>query len=236
MTGAELYTAVTSLVSGFSLDQTLFLQMVNTARIRREMSRQWMRLRKYDYTQTLQQQNASIVFPPAASARLNVPVDFLYMNRDGEITLYNNNNQFETYTEIAMNIAIPYLQTNNVFFIDHANGYIYFLGNIATLYTAFIQYQADFGNITLETEWKNIPSIFHMILAYDVAAMYRLGVSYDDINARNAERNAQDAELLYSGMVSWDDNLQRSATTRTNFPIITDTNGSNFNRRINMSQ
>lgn len=233
MNGAALFTAVTSLVAGFNLDQTLFLQMVNTARFRREMMRQWMRLRKYDYSQVLAQQNASITFPPAISSRINVPADFMYLNRDGEITLYNNNNQFETYTEIPMNIAIPYLQTNNVFFIDHAAGFIYFLGNIATQYTAFIPYQANFGDITLATSWQNIPTDFHMLLAYDVAAMYRLGVSYDDINARNAESNAQQAELLYQSMCVWDDTLQRSATARVNYPIITDTNGSNFNKRIN---
>ena len=73
-----------------------------------------------------------------------------------------------------------------------------------------------------------------MILAYDVAAMYRLGISYDDINARNAEKNAQDAELLYAAMEQWDGNLQRSATTRMDFPIVTDIPGANFNRRIDI--
>ena len=232
MNGAALYTAVTSIVSGFSLDETTFYLMLNSARIRREMSRAWMRLRKYDYSQSLSAQNASIIFPPSAIA--NVPSDFMYFSRDGEITLYNNNNQFETYTEIPMNLAIPYMQANNLFFIDHAAGKIYFLGNIATQYNIFIPYQANFGDITATTSWVNIPTDFHMILAYDVAAMYRLGVSYDDINARNAEKNAQDAELLYAAMEQWDGNLQRSATTRLDYPLVTDINGANFNRKIDI--
>lgn len=232
MNGAALYTAVTNLVAGFSLDETTFYLMLNSARIRREMQRAWMRLRKYDYSQSLGAQNASIIFPP--SAKCNVPTDFMYFSRDGEITFYNNNNQFETYTEIPMNLAIPYMQMNNVFFIDHAAGIIYFLGNISTQYQIFIPYQANFGDITASTTWVNIPTAFHMILAYDVAAMYRLGISYDDINARNAEKNAQDAELLYAAMEQWDGNLQRSATTRMDFPIVTDIPGANFNRRIDI--
>lgn len=232
MNGAALFTAVTAMVGGFSLDSTTFYLMLNSARIRREMMRGWMKLRKYDYSQSLSAQNASTIFPP--TAKLNVPTDFMYFSRDGEITLYNDNNQFETYTEIPMNLAIPYMQSNNVFFIDHSAGFIYFLGNIATQYKAFIPYQANYGDITASTQWLNIPSAFHMILAYDVAAMYRLGVSYDDINARNAEDNNRQAELLFAGMVQWDGNLQLSATTRMDYPTIQDTPGANFNRKIIM--
>lgn len=73
-----------------------------------------------------------------------------------------------------------------------------------------------------------------MILAYDVAAMYRLGVSYDDINARNADDNNKQAQLMYGAMETWDDNLQRSATTRMDLPIITDVPGANFQRKIDI--
>lgn len=232
MNGAALFTAVTSLVAGFNLDQTLFLQMLNTARTRREFQRAWMRLRKYQYSQSVSAASAPIIFPPQVS--ISVPADFMFMSRDGEITLYDNNNQFETYTEIPMNLIIPYMQYNNSFAIDHANALIYFLGTIAKNYTAFLQYQADFGDITLTTAWINIPTRFHMILAYDVAAMYRLGVSYDDINARNADDNNKQAQLMYGAMETWDDNLQRSATTRMDLPIITDVPGANFQRKIDI--
>lgn len=214
------------------MDTTTFYLMLNVARIRREMQRSWMNLRKYDYSQTLSPQNASIIFPP--TAKLNVPTDFLFLSKDGEITLYNDNNQYETYTEIPMNIAIPNMQMNNQFFIYHALAFIYFLGNISTQYKAFIPYQANFGNIASATTWVNIPQIFHMILAFDVAAMYRLGISYDDINARNADDNNRQAELLFQAMSAWDDNLQRSSTTRRNLPDNSDVGGANFNRRIDI--
>lgn len=230
MNGAAYYVAVQSLVSGFSIDSVLFYQMLNTARIRREMMRAWMVFRKYQYTQTVNAQGASLSMPPPAS--LQIPTDFMFFSRDGEITLYNSSGQFETYLEIPLNLAIPYLQASNMFFMDYNAGLIYLMGAIAANYTAFIQYQANLGDITATTTWQNVPTAFQMILAYDVAAMYRLGIDYDDINARNAERNAQDAELLYGAMVQWDDNRQRSSTTRMNMPPITDVPGANFEHRV----
>lgn len=232
MNGAAYYTAVQSLVSGFSIDSVLFYQMLNTARIKREMLRAWMVLRKYQYSQTIIQQSGSLAFPPPASLQLTLPSDFMFFSRDGEITLYNSQGQFETYLEIPLNLAIPYLQTSNMFFVDYNAGIIYLMGAISSTYTAFLQYQANLGDITASTTWLNIPTPFQMILAYDVAAMYRLGVDYDDINARNADQNGKDAELLYNAMVAWDDNRQRSATTRMNMPPITDVPGANFQHRV----
>lgn len=231
MNGAALYTAVQSLISGFSIDSVLFYQMLNTARIKRELLRPWMVLRKYQFSQTVSAQGASTTMPPSAS--LIIPSDFQFFSRDGEITLYDNNSQFETYTEIPLNLAIPYLQNSNIFFADYNAGFFYLLGVIQKAYTAFLQYQANLGDITATTQWLNIPSQFHMILAYDVAAMYRLGLDYDDINARNAEQNVKDAEQLYNAMVIWDDNRQRSATTRMDYPVITDVPGANFQHKIN---
>lgn len=233
MSGADFYTAVSSLIDGFSLDTTLFYQMLNTARIRRELSRPFMRLRKYDFSQTVGPISvAPTTLPPSAS--ITLPTDFLYLNRDGEITLYDSVNTWQTFTEIAMNLIIPYLQVNNVFYVDHAAGKAYFLGIIDKAYKAFVPYQANLGDITAGSTWLNIPSAFHMILAYDVAAMYRLGVDYDDINARNASENGRQAEALFNSMVVWDDNLQRSATTRMNYPVVSDDAGANFNHKIDI--
>lgn len=234
MIGTDYYTAVQSLVNGFSIDQVTFYALLNSARAKREMQRSWMKLRKYDYTQTLTgPTNPSLTLPPGSS--ISIPSDFMFMSRDGEITLYDNNNQYETYTEIPLNLVIPYLQVNNVYYADHSAGKFYFLGVIQKTYTAFVQYQADFGEITASTTWINIPARFHMILAYDVAAMYRLGMDYDDINARNAEQNMRDADALYNAMAVWDDNLQRSATTRMELPVITDVPGGNFQHRIDIA-
>lgn len=196
------------------------------------MQRPWMVLRKYQFSQTVNAQNYSTTLPPAAS--LTIPSDFQFFTRDGEITLYSNNasNQFEIYTEIPLNMVIPFLQNSNYFYSDYNLGKFYLLGVIDQLYTAFIQYQANLGDITATTTWLNFPSWCDMILAFDVAAMYRLGMDYDDINARNADQNNRDAELIYQAMVAWDDNRQRSATTRMDMPPITELAGVNFNHQI----
>lgn len=233
MNGSDFYTFVQSLVPGLTIDQVAFYRLLNTARTKRELLRAWMYLRKYQYTQTVSVQNAPTTIPTGAA--LTIPSDFMFMTRDGEITLYDDNNQYETYLEIPLNLAIPYLQVNNYYYADYAASKFYLLGNVQKAYKAFIQYQAELGDIASGTSWLNIPSRFHPILGYDVAAMYRLGVDYDDINARNADQNAKDAELLYGAMVSWDDNLQRSSTTRMNLPAITDVPGANFNHKIDIS-
>lgn len=194
--------------------------------------RPWMALRTFQFSQTVNAQSGSLAFPPPASLQLQLPIDFLFFSRDGEITLYNSSGQFETFLEIPLNLAIPYLQANNMFFVDYSAAIIYLMGAIAANYTAFLQYQKNFGDITATTQWVNIPTAFQMILAYDVAAMYRLGLDYDDINARNADQNAKDAELLYNAMVQWDDNRQRSSTTRMNMPPITDVPGANFQHKV----
>ena len=233
MNGADFYTAVTTLLEGFQINETLFYQFLNTARIQREMMRPWMYLRKLDTSNVVAPvSTVPVIAPPSPS--YTIPSDFLFLSKDGQMTLYDNNNQYENYYEIPMDLQVQYLQQSNRFFFDYANGILYFLGIVSKQYTAYIFYQADFGDITKTTTWLNIPKRYHMILAYDVAAMYRLGVDYDDVNARNAESNHQQAELLFGSMKTWDDNLQRSAVTTLDYP--TEGSGENdfHNRKINM--
>jgi len=56
------------------------------------------------------------------------------------------------------------------------------------------------------------PSEYSKILALDVAVMWRLGVDYDQVNARNADANAGLAEAIYNEMTRWDSRLQNSMT------------------------
>ena len=216
MTGSDFYTAVTSLLNGDTIDSTLFYQYLNTARIQRELMRPFMRLRK-TYTFSVSAVS-SLPLDPTLITKYALPTDFFYLSRDAEITLYNNNNQWQPYTEIPIDQQIYYMQNNNVFWIDHSTQTAQFCGIIDQAYTAFVFYQANLGDITSSTAWLNIPSAFHMILAYDVAAMYRMGQDYDDINARNANENARQADKLFDVMCKWDDNLQRSAVTKLDYP------------------
>lgn len=232
MTGADYYTAMSTLISGFQMDSTLFYQLLNVARVQREMVRPFCCFRKVDSSITVSAVSTlPLTCPPAAV--YPIPTDFQFLTDDGRITLYDNNNVYEEYEEIPIGLQVQYLQVSNKFFIDYVNNLIYFCGIIDRQYQVFVPYQADFGDITATSSWNNVPSRFHMILALDVAAMYRLGIDYDDIQARNAESNAQQAEILFNAMKIWDDNRQRSMVTTLNY---SSGNGepSFTNRKINM--
>ena len=232
MNGQDLYNAVTTLLQGFSIDKTQFYQFLNTARTNREMMRPWKRLEKLDQSQTA----TTTSLPTLVNQNpKTLPEDFMFLKEDGYLTLYDNNNQWEDYYEVPQDQAIRFLQENNRFYIDHANGVYYLTGIVNKPYNIFMYYQYDSGDITEDTKWNLVPTnkqgTFPMILAYDVASMWRLGVDYDDINARNADSNARQAELLFNSMSKWDDNLARSAVTQLDYS----NQGGNFNHRININ-
>ena len=233
--GVDMYNAMSTLVEGFSMDSVLFYQLLNAERMKIEFMRPWMRLRKLDNSQIATAAQPSLIAPPTIN-KLTLPSDFSFLNQDGVITLYDNNNQWETYTEVPMNLMVSHLQNNNEFFIDHANGTFTLLGVVAKAYQVYMFYQADYGDITTTTTWNNIPSRFHLILPLAVAVRLRMGISYDDINSRNAGDNQLAYNQMLDAMKTWDDNLQRSATTKRDLPDSTDVPGSNFSHKINMQR
>lgn len=224
MNGSDFYTAVTTLLNNFQMNQVLFYQLLNVARIQREISRPFIRLQKMDASNIVSAVGIAPLIPQTGQA-LTLPTDFLFFRDDGKIILSNNNQIWQPYSEIPLSLAIPFLQINNNFYIDHVSQTYYLTGLIDQQYTAYMYYQADFGDITANTSWLNIPKRFQMMLAFDVAAMYRLGVNYDDINARNADSNHQQAELIFNVMANWDNNLQRSAVTNLDYPTPAELSG-----------
>lgn len=213
LTGQDYYNMMSSLINGFNMDQTLFLQMLNTARVSRESMRPFMRFRKFISIATA---NPGDTFQSAKP----LPDDFIMLTKDGYIVLFDNIQTWQEYLEIPQYLSIQYKDENNQFFIDHAGGNLYLCGIVDRTYSIFLPYQADLGDITLTTQWLNVPNRYHAMLAYDVAAMYRLGVDYDDINARNADENGRMAEMLFASMTKWDGALQRSSTTEMDYPRI----------------
>lgn len=211
--GQDYYNMMSSLISGFNMDQTLFLQMLNTARTSRESMRPFMRFRKFASIGTANPGNTY-------KTPFTLPSDFMMLTEDGYLVLFDNIQTWETYTEIPLHLQIQYKDESQIFYIDHAANSLFLCGLIDRAYSIFIPYQADLGDITLTTQWLNVPSRYHAMLAYDVAAMYRLGVDYDDINARNADENGRMAEMLFAAMTKWDGALQRSSTTKMDLPVI----------------
>ena len=233
MTGQNMYEAMSTLVDGFSMDPVLFYQMLNAERAKVEFMRPWMFFRKMDVSNTATASSPSLIAPPTVN-KFNLPTDFQFLTKDGTITLYDQNNQWETYTEVPMDLMVSHLQNNNEFFIDYGNLTFTLLGVVAKSYSIFIPYQADYGDITATTSWVNVPSRFHLLLPLAVAVRLRLGISYDDINARNASDNLTAYNEMINAMKTLDDNRQRSATTRRDLPDNSDVPGVNFSHKINM--
>lgn len=227
MNGQQLYQAVQTMYSNFGIDPTLFLQFVNVARIIREGMRPWRRLTKLANTQLV---------TPAVTWKtpLNLPSDFEFLTKDGLIVLFDGNDTYQELEEVPWTDVIQYKDWSNRFVVDHANLLFYVLGIVDKNYNAWIHYQADYGDITLTTQWMNIPTRYHMMLAFDALCMYEMGVDYDDIQARNANKLNQIADTLYNAMCKWDDNLQRSATTRVDYGHSADSN-SFISNKINVN-
>ena len=231
MNGAALYTFVTSLLNGYQMDTATFYIYLNLARTQRESMRPFKYLEKTDTSQIAQPVGVQPIIPFLNP--LTLPSDFLYLKEDGFITLYDNNLTWQTYLEIPQNLAVQYLQQNNKFYVNHAAGKYYLTGIVDRQYIVYFPYQADLGDITANTTWLNIPPRYHSILGFDVASMYRLGQDYDDIQARNAESNTQQANMLFDAMCKWDDNLARSSVTTMDRPTIGET-PTFTNRKINV--
>lgn len=231
--GLDYYNAMSTLVEGFSMDPVLFYQMLNAERAKIEFMRPWMFFRKMDTSNIASVAQPSLIAPPTVN-KFSLPADFQFLTRDGEITLYDQNNQYETYTEVPMDYMVSHLQNNNEFFIDYGNATFTLLGVVSKAYTIFIPYQADYGDIAATSTWVNCPARFNLILSLAVAIRLRLGISYDDINSRNAADNQVAYGQILDAMKTLDDNRQRSATTRRNLPDQTDVPGANFQRKINI--
>lgn len=212
--------------SNFGIDQTLFLQFVNVARTNREMQRPFKRLTKLANTQVVSTANQW-------NTPLSLPSDFEYLTEDGLITLFDGIDTYQELEEVPINLTPQFKDYSNKFAIDHANLVFYILGVVDKTYNAWIYYQADYGDITLTTQWVNIPSRFHMLLAFDALCMYELGVDYDDVQARNGSKLNEIAETLFNAMCKWDDRLARSATTRMDYGI--DSNSQFIANKINLN-
>jgi hypothetical protein len=215
MNGQQLFVALQAMYSNFGIDQTLFLQLLNVARTNRELMRPFRNLTKLNNTQQVSTGNQwNTIYA--------LPTDFEYLTEDGSMTLFDGNDTYQQLDEVPFNLIPQYKDFSNKFAVDHANGNYYILGMVDRSYYNWIFYQADFGDITLTTSWANIPSRFHMMLAFDALNMYELGVDYDDVQARNATKLGQMAEMLFDSMCKWDDRLQRSATTKVDYGVNSD--------------
>lgn len=212
MTWENMYQMVSTILRGQSIDPVLFTEMLNEARMNREQERDWVYLLKQDKSQ-------SWIPGDTWETPKDLPDDFIRFKETRPFQLWDGNPNPGSLVEPVD--IVPYedfLFTNSSSYtvgIDYANDVYYFGGNTTQTLIIVLSYFPDYGDIVQETDgvsttWNKIPGRFHKILPYDVACMYRLGVDYDDLGARNADGNNQRAEAIAASMRKWDGSLARS--------------------------
>lgn len=197
-----------NILDGETLGDTLFGQLVNIARVRRENMRKWQILVKEDSSN-------QVTSATTYETNISLPSDFRRMYRNPKrpaliLVSTSNANDVLKYEELPLQMRRMNKDKPGFFVVDHLNSRLHVLGTVSGTYTMYLYYIHDPTDIDSDTQWI-FPSEFHPILGFDVAAMHRGGIDFDDINARLAENNRADAAAIWDAMVKWDDQLARSA-------------------------
>lgn len=214
MNGQEIITMANNLLNGENLDEDFALQMLNVVRGYVEMRRPWQVLKKKDTSQTV---NGSNTY----TNPITMPSDFrrwLGGRTEGTIQLFDGSNYPQTCTEFPYEDILYHKNNAFEFACDYGAKQLYITGIIPGNFTVYQWYIYNPGDIALDTVWLRFPSEFHPLLAYELAAMWRLGTDYDDVNARNADDNARRADMIYKSMEKWDAALAGSQIKHIDYP------------------
>jgi len=203
MTGLALKTLTTSLLGGYEMDDTLFYSLLNVHKAIREGMRDWMKLKKTDTSLTASTSDTYLTVKA-------MPTDFGRWQKDRPIVLYETGtNNFLVYTEIPLSEKFAYQSESERFYCDYSTLNVYLTGTRDRNYTIASNYLKKSATLASGVSW--VFGDLDAILAYDVASDYRVGIDYDDINARNAQQNMIVAQQLYKAMEMEDASLQVSS-------------------------
>lgn len=209
MDGSELYTLCTNLLGGNALDEELFYQLINMQKNMREMSRDWMKLRKIDTSITFTSSDTYL-------SGKTLPARFLrtygfydqYGNLAGPFIVTSSGSKVPLK---PLKLAEMYDNRNveGYYCIDVANGTIVRTGSTAgTLQLPYLQGSAD---IAEGVAWGLPPSDgYGAILAYDVAVEQKGGIDWDTINASQVPFNQRKINQLEANLATWDARLQQA--------------------------
>lgn len=198
------------------MNETLFYQLLNIARKNREHERPWMKLRRIDSSQTA---SSADNFETAKT----MPSDFSYMapieyDADGSIVqsvlrlIDSSGDLILDYEEIPLEQKHRYKKVAGKFYVDHRQSKFYLTGGVLDrTYTIHLFYIHNPGDIAKASSLTLFPDEFYYLLCFDVAAVQKGGIDFDDINARMAPENRAVARAMYSSIIRWDSLLQLSA-------------------------
>ena len=208
MNGSDLYQLVTSIM-GYAPDQTLFQTLLNLVQGIRENQRPWTILKKEDTSNTVSASNTSQFLVP-----INMPADFrkFYSPKRSLQLSDPSNTIFQWYTQVTMDRKLENKDDNTKFYVNYSTNPITFFlcGTLNQTYTVHLFYIYRSPLITASTAWV-FPSEYHAILAYDIAALIKLGIDSDVVNAEQAISNNSTSKVIFDQMAEWDDELAVNA-------------------------
>lgn len=203
--GSDLYTFFQSLNLGYSIDSALFYSLLATVQAKIEVKRDWMILRKQDASESA---GPSDSFTTSKT----IPSDFFFWQSEDAIVLVDptNSSTWIPFLEVSFPKRFLYQTQSYRFFCDYANSKFYLGGIVDRTYTIYKNYVYQPDKITSTTSWV-FPAKFHEMLAFGVAALYKLGVDFDDINKLSGEDNGKVFLEGLKTMELWDARLAQGS-------------------------
>lgn len=208
MTGDQLYTINTQLLSGATVDEDLFYQFLNMYKDMLESSRDWMILRTFD---------SSITFSSSDdyTSTKTLPARFLrtytFYNSRGEeqpgVYIIDSAGNKQPLKPIKFEERFAYKDIEGFYYVDVKNSKIGRTGLLAgTLHLFFLQGSAD---IDTDSTWA-FPSFAHPLLPIKVAIDQKGGIDWDTVNANQVPYNANTIKQIESALNMWDARLQQA--------------------------
>lgn len=172
-----------------TIEDSLFIAVLNTMKNRREEMRAWQFLLKLKDTDS------------ASTSPIALPDDFRLPRK----LLVGTG--FQPYTPVRFDEQHLYRNSSNRYFLDMANNTYKLLGTAptGTVYLYYLKTTPEIEELTDVLTW---PKRFWSILSYEIAGYIQSGVDADDIFARMSPENKGQALLLAQQMENWDNQLQ----------------------------
>lgn len=223
LTGKQLYTFASRMItngqSDTSVDKFTFYTTLNTIKQQVEAEREWTILRKQDTSQTALPADNSVTL----TAKI-LPTDFMQFQSEKQLAISlvgatPSQANYLYYDQIPMGDVLIYQIQSYKFMVDYGNNLFYLMGNVNQNYTINLFYLkstpdfniSDTTFVTADSQTWAFPGFAHPLLAYYFSAMYKAGIDYDNVNARQSGDNYKTIELIRRGLRTWDSKLQMLA-------------------------
>lgn len=218
MTPQELNNLCTQLNGDRPIDQALLESLLTTSKTVIEGERDWMNLRKTDFSITVPANPITGWQTPISMAGI---ADFLRFYWDEgkdtyPIRLFDGQNRIEYYRQVPFSRRLEYKDVSNTFTYDPRTKNLYFNGIVNFSGVAYINYIVDTGDIDIENDEQDIetsgvfpfPKRFHPVLAYYAVGINKGAIDYDDIVKMMLSTNAATLQALKNAMENWDTSIQ----------------------------